>query len=673
LERYPGSMSPSSFTSEVTLIDKRHNIKESRRIYMNNVLSYDGYRFFQSSYDQDEKGTILSVNHDYWGTFVTYIGYFFMALGMVLNFFYKGSRFRNLMKSNVKRAAMTLLFIITGVLSSNHTHAQYITIDPENYITPDHARDFGKLMILDQKGRVEPINTFSSEIIRKVIKKSRFMGLNPDQIFLGMLVDPITWKSVPMIKISDKELRRILGVRGRYGSFNNFIDYNNGGSYKISSYVEAAYKKEPALRTGFDKEIIKVDERANICYLVYLGNYLKIFPLKDDKNSGWYTFQDSTRFASEDRIFIKNILPIYFSSVRNGLQNGNWEEAKHNLDLIRDYQQKFGSRIFPPKTKIFLEIIYNDWNIFKRLFPYYGLIGFIMLILIFAGILYPRFKFEKIIMIGIFLIMIGFAFQTIGLGIRWYISGHAPWSNGYESMIYISWATILAGLFFMKKSKITVATTAILASLTLMVANLSWMDPEITNLLPVLKSYWLVIHVAVVAASYSFLAIGSLLGFINLILMILKNPKNKERINTTISELTNINEINLIIGGFLITIGTFLGAVWANESWGRYWGWDPKETWALVTLIIYAFVLHMRLIPGLKGTFAFNFAALISFSSVLMTYFGVNYYLSGLHSYASGDPIPLPVFVYNAVFVVAIISLWAYFNENKYNKKIKSD
>jgi len=675
LERYPGSMSPSSFASEVTLIDERTNLEEQRRIFMNNVLNYDGYRFFQSSYDQDERGTILSVNHDYWGTFVTYIGYFIMALGMILNFFHKDSRFRNLMRqsSKVKQAGIFALFLAIGILSSNHAQAQYTTINPGNYIDKDHAKDFGKLLILVQKGRVEPINTLSSEILRKVTKKGTFMGLTADQVFLGMIADAGTWQSVPMIKVSDTELQRMLGVRGNRASFNNFIDYNKGGTYKLSGYVDAAYKKKPAMRTGFDKEIIKVDERVNICYMVYSGSFLQIFPLKNDENNGWYTAQDSLRFDVEDRAFVKNILPMYYGAIQKGLNTGMWNEADQSLTYIKTFQAKFGSQIMPSKTRTNIEILYNNLNIFKRLFPFYSLIGFVMLIMLFVSLLKPKYKFEKFIRYGLILIVIGFVFHTLGLAVRWYISGHAPWSNGYESMIYISWATVLAGLFFMKNSKITVATTAVLSSLTLMVANMSWMDPEITNLVPVLKSYWLVIHVAVITASYSFLAIGALLGFLNLILMLFKNKFNKDRINKTIKELTNINEMNLIIGGFLLTIGTFLGAVWANESWGRYWGWDPKETWALVTVVVYAFVVHMRLTPGLKGSYAFNFAALISFSSVLMTYFGVNYYLSGMHSYAKGDPVPVPVFVYYTVAIILIVSLWAFIKENKQNREIKSE
>ena len=293
---------------------------------------------------------------------------------------------------------------------------------------------------------------------------------------------------------------------------------------------------------------------------------------------------------------------------------------------------------------------------------------FIFIIVLFTQVLSSRTNFKWIIRVLVGIIIALFALHTLGLAIRWYVAGHAPWSNGYETMIYISWGTVLSGLLFSRNSKITLATTAILASVTLMVANLSWLDPQVTNLVPVLKSYWLVIHVAIITASYSFLGVGALLGFLNLILIGLQNKNNFSRLKGTIEELTNINEMNLIIGVFLVTIGTFLGAVWANESWGRYWGWDPKETWALVTVLVYSFIIHMRLIPGMNGVYGFNFAALIGFSSVLMTYFGVNYYLSGMHSYAAGDPVPVPTFVYYTVAIVFLVSLQSYINHLRMNK-----
>ena len=203
------------------------------------------------------------------------------------------------------------------------------------------------------------------------------------------------------------------------------------------------------------------------------------------------------------------------------------------------------------------------------------------------------------------------------------------------------------------------AATSVVSSLLLMVAALNWLDPEITNLVPVLNSYWLLIHVAIITASYGFLALGALLGFLSLLIMILQSNKNKSRLNLTLKELTFINEMTITVGLFMLSIGTFLGGVWANESWGRYWGWDPKETWALASMLVYIFVLHMRFIPKLKSMYAFNLASLIAFSSIIMTYFGVNFYLSGLHSYAKGDPMPIPSFVYYSIVTVTIVAVLA--------------
>jgi cytochrome c-type biogenesis protein CcsB len=470
-----------------------------------------------------------------------------------------------------------------------------------------------------------------------------------------------------MIKVSDPSLKNLLGLKGKYASFNNFLDLNYG-DYKIGDYVDASYKKKPAHRTGFEKDVIKVDERVNICYMIYSGSLFRIFPKPGDENNKWYAAEDAEIFDTTDVVFIRHILPLYYSTINEAIASGNWEEAGENLAYIKSYQKKYGEQIFPNLKKIRLEILYNNINVFKRLFPLYSLVGFILLILLLITTIRRSSGFRITIRILVILLGAAFVLHTAGLAARWYISGHAPWSNGYETMIYIAWAIMASGFIFMKRSRITLAVTSVLASLTLMVANMSWMDPEITNLVPVLKSYWLIIHVALITASYSFLAIGMILGFMVLVILSFANEKNYRKIKLTIEELTNINEMNLTIGVVFLTIGTFLGAVWANESWGRYWGWDPKETWALVSILVYSFVIHMRMVPGLRGSFALNFAALISFSAILMTYFGVNYYLSGLHSYASGDPVPIPSFVYYTIAIVAFVSIFAFLKERKFSK-----
>jgi cytochrome c-type biogenesis protein CcsB len=229
-------------------------------------------------------------------------------------------------------------------------------------------------------------------------------------------------------------------------------------------------------------------------------------------------------------------------------------------------------------------------------------------------------------------------------------------------MTYIAWATVLAGFIFSKQSPITLASTSILAGLILFVAHLNWMNPQITNLVPVLNSYWLSIHVSMITASYGFLGLGALLGFITLLLYIFGKGENEKQISLSIKELNAINEMSLMIGLVLLTIGNFLGGVWANESWGRYWGWDPKETWALVTILVYAVVVHVRFIKSIYTQFNYSVISLLAFTSVLMTYFGVNYYLAGMHSYAKGDPVPIPDFVPISYAVIFVVIALAYRN-----------
>jgi cytochrome c-type biogenesis protein CcsB len=676
LERYPGSMSPSSFASEVTVLDPVNNIEKPYRIFMNNILNYGGFRFFQSSYDKDEKGTVLSVNNDYWGTLITYIGYAILAAGLLFNFFSKNSRFRKLsrMSSELKKksAIASLAILLALGLSGFSAYSQHQSSFDPLKVSKVHAEKFGRLLVQDQDGRMKPVNTLSSEIMRKIYRKDKMMGLNSDQIFLGMLTNPMYWQGVPMIKVSDKELKKVLGIRTNYASFNDFLDPGMG-FYKLSEHINAAYNKKPVERNSFDKDVIKVDERVNIFFMAVSGDFLTAFPVPGHPNNKWHNADDPySTFDSTDAMFVGNILPVYYGAVIDAMSSNNWSQADSTLIYLKTFQNRYGAEIMPDRAKSQLEIIYNKANVFKRLFPIYAMLGLIFIIVLFTQVLTNNARFKWIIRVLTGLIMAAFVLHTLGLAVRWYVAGHAPWSNGYETMIYIAWGTVLSGLLFSRTSKITLATTAILASVTLMVANLSWLDPQMTNLVPVLKSYWLVIHVAIITASYSFLGVGALLGFLNMILISLQNKKNFEKLKATIDELTNINEMNLIIGVFLITIGTFLGAVWANESWGRYWGWDPKETWALVTVLVYSFIIHMRLIPGMNGVYGFNFAALIGFSSVLMTYFGVNYYLSGLHSYAGGDPVPVPTFVYYAVAIIFIVSLLSYLNHLKMNKAGKN-
>jgi cytochrome c-type biogenesis protein CcsB len=352
--------------------------------------------------------------------------------------------------------------------------------------------------------------------------------------------------------------------------------------------------------------------------------------------------------------------------VYKSISRGKPNQAKEYIQSIQQYQRKHASYELPSKQKTKAEILYYKLNIFNKLFPFYALIGLLFIGFLMINIATGKKPLSIIVKIFTGFLIIGFLFHTSGFILRWYISGYAPLSNGYESMIFVSWVTILAGFLFSGRSKLTLAATSILASLTLMVAHMSFMDPEITNLVPVLKSYWLTLHVSIITASYGFLGMGAILGLLVMILYSILNNQNYPRIIETIKNLTTTNYKTITLGLYFLTIGTFLGAIWANESWGRYWGWDPKETWSLISIIVYSFVVHSRNIPGLKTMFAYNTLSLFAVSSILMTYFGVNYYLSGLHSYAGGDPLPIPVFAYVSAGLLIGLAILAWMNKRRY-------
>jgi cytochrome c-type biogenesis protein CcsB len=671
VERYPGSNSPSWFESRVELRDGTRKISEPRRIFMNNILKYRGYRFYQSSYIPDESGTILSVNRDWAGTWFTYFGYLMMGLGMLLSLLNNNSRFRTLSTENalLKTAKKGLtVFLMLFLVHVTASAGDSIPRVSNRTVDAEHARLFGRLLVQDNDGRIEPLNTMCSDVLRKLYRRNEFKGLSPEQVIIGMLSDPAAWQNEPLIRATHPQIQDIMHSTEKYYSFASFFPENN---YALHEYVENAFRKKPALRSKFDNEIIRLDERINICYLVFTGDLFRILPDPNDSSHTWYSYRGiHGHVHSADSVFLNNILPLYIQDVNESMQSGNWKSPNDIIDALSKYQAKLTAAFVPSPRKISLEIFLNKSDIFPRVSNLYGLVGIILLILQFTGLFYTKIKVKVPVIISMVLIIIAFIFHTTGLGLRWYVSGHAPWSNGYEALTYIAWATVLAGLLFSSRSAITLSATAIMAFLILNTAHMSWMDPQITNLVPVLKSYWLVIHVATITASYGFLALGALLASLNLFLMILINRKHFHFIDLTIKELSNICEMTLIVGLYMLTVGTFLGGVWANESWGRYWGWDPKETWALVTVLIYAFISHMRMVPGLRGVFGFNLAALTGFSSVIMTYFGVNFYLSGLHSYAKGDPLPVPVFVYYTLAIVIVIATAAYINYGKLNQEI---
>ncbi len=661
MDKYPGTSSASSYASEVSLIDQNDNVDMDFRIYMNHILNYKGYRFFQSSFDRDEEGTYLSVNHDFWGTTISYLGYAILTLGMILTLFSKKSRFHELgqkiKKVRSKAVLLLLLMVGSGVFAQQQDTA-------ENSISSEHAKAFSLLVVQDYKGRMKPMHTLSREILRKTSRRGNYKDLNADQVILGMYAKPQDWYHKKLIKLGEvKEIGKAISVGDKYASYADFFDQN--GKYKLNTEVQRAYGMSPADRGTLEKELLKIDERVNILNMIFSGTLLRLVPDKNNVNLTWSSAHSHQSHGTETNV-AETFFTNYRSALTKGMETGNYAEADGLVSELKQYQIRNGGDIVPSPTKIKLEILLNKMNIFTRLAIFYILMGLVLLFFLFLSVFKPRLNLKKIHTMLLVLVIAGFALHTLGLGIRWYVSGRAPWSNGYESMIYIGWTSTLAGLLFTRKSLGGLSATMVLAAIILFVATLSFLDPEITPLVPVLKSYWLTIHVSLEAGSYGFLMLGAIIGLINLILLLFLRPSNLDRVKKMVTEMSYISEMTLIGGLFMISIGTYLGGVWANESWGRYWGWDAKETWALVTILVYAFILHMRLVPKLKGLFAYNLATIFGLSSVIMTYYGVNYYLSGLHSYATGDPVPIPTWVYIVVVSITLISIGAYLKKRKY-------
>ncbi|NVJ89240.1 MAG: cytochrome c biogenesis protein CcsA [Flavobacteriaceae bacterium] len=683
LEKYPGSESAASYASEVTVIAPEETF--DYRIFMNNILDYKGYKFFQASYDLSggKEQTHLSVNHDWWGTFITYLGYSLLYTGMICIFFAKYTRFdslkNSLRKIRNKKAALSLAFLlgITSVSFAQHTNhvvsnQQIDSILKANLVSLEHAEDFNKLVIQDAGGRMKPAHTFASELVRKVSQTETLHGMKPSQVLLSIIENSRLWYEVPAIYLEKKnmEIRQQLGLADttKYARLSDF--FTDRGEYKIRAQVAEAQKKK--IQNKFEQDLIKIDRRVGLLYSAIGGGILKIYPIPNDENNKWVSQPETFNtkgFKATDTIFVRKSLPLYIQLLQTAKKTNDYSKANQVLEGIKKFQKKFGAEIYPSDKKIELEIAYNKYNVFTKLVRYYGLASLFLIGFVIAQIFSTKKWVSYTVKALIGLVAFLFLMHTAGLIVRWYISGNAPWSNAYESIIYVAWTTMLFGFYLGRKSALTIAATTFVTSIILFTASLNWLDPEIANLQPVLNSWWLLVHVSIIVASYGPLTLGMILGIFALFLMLFTNKKNKKKMDLNIKEITIINEMALTVGVVMLTIGNFLGGMWANESWGRYWGWDPKETWALISIMVYAFILHMRLIPGLRGRYTFNLWSIIGYASIMMTYFGVNFYLSGLHSYASGDKVITPSFVYYSIAFVAILGTLSWLKYKKHYSK----
>ncbi len=549
-DKYPGTeKNYSAFKSKVTV-----NISETEfydyEIFMNNILDEQGYRLFQSGFDPDEKGTILSVNYDFWGTWITYIGYGLLYLGLLAILFDPNSRFSDLKKmlKKIKKKKTTLTTILillvslTGFSQETNSHRSKISkqkldsIIIANAVSKEHALKFAHLVLQDN-GRMKPVNTFASELLRKISHSDTYEGLDANQVFVSMVEFPRLWLEVPImyLKRENDSIREIIGVSKEATRFSLMDLIDEKGRNKLGPYIEDASKTNN--KNQFQKDFMRAYENFYLLNEALSGGIFKIFPIPDDTNNRWVSYPelDQVNYQEKDSAFVRNILPYYFETLQKARETGDYKTSDELLDGITNFQKKFGASVMPSESKINTEVLYNKINIFNKLYKYFAIFGMLMFVFIIIQIFNENKVINFLIKSSKAIIWILFIMLTLGLIARWYISGHAPWSNAYESIIYVAWATVLFGLTLGRRSYITIASTAFVAAIILWVAHLNWIDPEIANLSPVLDSYWLMIHVAIIVASYGPFTLGMILGLTSLLLMVMTNKKNFSKMNLNIN------------------------------------------------------------------------------------------------------------------------------------------
>lgn len=614
LEYYAGTFSPMDYVSKIVFTDADGS-KQVGKVSMNNIFEHQHYRFYQSGYDRDGKGTILAISYDPYGIALTYTGYACLLLSMIIFFFQKNSRFRALLKHPaLKRmgAICLALFVSTSLYAASATSNAENGVTRPRVLPKSAAAAFGDLYIY-YNDRICPVQTVAKDFTIKLYGKSTYRGYTAEQVLSGWFFFYDSWKEQPIIRIKDGETQRLLGIEDSYACLTDFVN-------------EHGYKLQKALEQHPSDGVKIANEKFNVISMASTGSLFKIYPYRLPENhvSVWYSLADQIprSIPSNEWLFIRNSM----NYVAEKIAMRDYKEVIRLFGKIKKYQEKRGDDL-PSKAKFQAEKWYNTTNINRPLAMASVAIG-ILTFGLFCRMLINRRKSKKIT-IGLTVLMgLVSLYLAVHLSLRGFISGHLPMSDGFETMLFMAWCTTVFTLLAQRRFTMALPFGFLIGGLAMMVAMLGESNPKITNLIPVLQSPLLSIHVVVIMIAYSLLAFTMLNGVTSLIFHFSKKDCTEE-----IEYLSVVSRIILYPAVFLLTIGIFVGAVWANVSWGRYWGWDPKEVWALITMLVYSLALHPSLSWFKKPMFLHIFC-IIAFLTVLITYFGVNFLLGGKHSYA---------------------------------------
>ncbi len=623
---HDGTNAVADYSSKFTVIDG--DDKSEGEVSMNNIYSHRSYRLYQSSYDEDGKGSVLAINADPYGIPVTYTGYALLFISLVWMLFDPKGGYRKLLKSPLlkKGALMTALILSMGNIQT--LHAESATGNLQNAVLPkETAEKFGELHIL-YNDRICPVQTFALDFCKKIYGARSYQGLTAEQVLSGWVFYGNTWANEPFIKIKSGEMKTAMNLPD-YASLNTFFNREMGG-YTIGQYVQEYYNGQ---QDKFHQQAADIDDKIRIIMELREGISLKVLPYTFTKNvkatkehpfikagtTTWFSPVDKLPLAVEHQhaLYIKNVFSLLYGDV----QKGNMDRVNIFFDKMLKYQEVSSGSSLPSKIQYQAERINNAFPFATILFMANLTLGFIALFYT----IYRMTKKKEIKVLNIALpILLGVSFLalTFGLALRWIISGNIPMSNGYESMLTVAWFVMLISILMELRIRIVMVFGFLISGFFLLVSHINQMDPAIGQMMPVLNSPLLSIHVSIIMMSYALLSLTFICGIMGICL------------RSHGKELQALSRLFLYPALTTMGFGIFIGAIWANVSWGNYWSWDSKETWALITFMIYAVVVHTQSLPIFRKPLVYHIYITLAFLSIAMTYFGVNYFLTGMHSYA---------------------------------------
>ncbi len=623
---HDGTNAVADYSSKFTVIDG--DDKSEGEVSMNNIYSHRSYRLYQSSYDEDGKGSVLAINADPYGIPVTYTGYALLFISLVWMLFDPKGGYRKLLKSPLLKKGALITALILSMGNIQTLHAESATGNLQNTVLPkETAEKFGELHIL-YNDRICPVQTFALDFCKKIYGARSYQGLTAEQVLSGWVFYGNTWANEPFIKIKSGEMKTAMNLPD-YASLNTFFNREMGG-YTIGQYVQEYYNGQ---QDKFHQQAADIDDKIRIIMELREGVSLKVLPYTFTKNvkatkdhsfikagtTTWFAPVDKLPLAVEHQhaLYIKNVFSLLYGDV----QKGNMDRVNIFFDKMLKYQEVSSGSSLPSKIQYQAERINNGFPFATILFMVNLTLGFIALFYT----IYRMTKKREIKVLNIALpILLGVSFLTLtfGLALRWIISGNVPMSNGYESMLTVAWLVMLISILMQLRIRIVMVFGFLISGFFLLVSHINQMDPAIGQMMPVLNSPLLSIHVSIIMMSYALLSLTFICGIMGICL------------RSHGEELQALSRIFLYPALTTMGFGIFIGAIWANVSWGNYWSWDSKETWALITFMIYAVVVHTQSLPIFRKPLVYHIYITLAFLSIAMTYFGVNYFLTGMHSYA---------------------------------------